>query len=507
MYDNFSHNDESLSFSGLSIMIENILMGFEIVFTPYNLFFVLIGCLLGSLIGVMPGIGPTASISMLLPLTFYLNPTTGIIFLAGLYYGSQYGGSTTAILLNTPGENSSVMTCIDGYEMTKKGQAGLAIAAAAISSFIAGIIMVFFVATLSPFLSEVALKFGPAEFTMLMLFGLVSITILTGDNLLKGITVSLLGVLLSTIGTDINSGVDRFTFGILELTDKVNFAIIAIGMFAFPEIIKNLQASEILLSVHKKLKLIPSIQDLKRIIPSSLRGTLVGGLLGLIPGGGITTASYAAYVFDKKVSRNKSKFGQGIVEGVAAPEAANNAAAQSGFIPLLSLGLPENAVMSLILSFLIVSGVTPGPMMIQQQPELFWGLVISMIVGNAVLLLLNFPLIKIWIQILKIPYHILYVLILIIGCIGVLAITNNINSIFLLAFFSLLGYIFYILNLSPIAFILGYILGPMLEENFRRTLIISQGDFSVFYQGSINITLFILIILLIWTYFSKINKV
>jgi TctA family transporter len=487
-------------------MIENLMIGIDTVFTVNNLFFILLGCLIGTLIGVIPGIGPSASIAILLPTTFALGPITGIMMLSGIYYGSQYGGSTTAILLNTPGENSSVMTCIDGNKMAKKGKAGIAIAAAAISSFIAGMIMVVAMAVLSPILSQIAFKFGPAEFTLLMLFGLVSVIVLTDRDLIKGISISLIGVFLGLIGTDINSGVDRFTFDIPDLMDKINFAIIAIGMFAIPEIIKNIQNPHNLTNFTSKFKIIPSKEDLKRIIPASLRGTMIGGFLGLIPGGGITTSSYAAYVFDKKISKNKKEFGEGAIEGVAAPEAANNASAQAGFIPLLSLGIPENAIMALMLAALIVFGITPGPMMIESQPELFWGLVVSMALGNLILLILNFPLIRLWVQILRVPYHILYPIILFACCIGVYSISGNINDFYILGFISLLGYIFYVLDLSPITFILGFVLGSMFEENLRRALSISQGDFSIFYSSGISITLIVLIFSMLCFQFLRREK-
>jgi putative tricarboxylic transport membrane protein len=485
-------------------MIENLSIGFDVVFTTHNLFFIFLGCLLGTLVGIIPGIGPTASISIILPITFSLEPVTGIMMLAGIYYGSQYGGSTTAILLNTPGENSSVMTCIDGNQMAKQGRPGIAIAAAAIGSFIAGILMVIAVAFLSPLLSEVAFKFGPAEFALLMLFGLVSVIVFTDQDLLKGIVISLIGVSIGMIGADINSGINRFTFDIPELIDKIGFVIVAVGLFAVPEIIKNLQNPDSITRFLSNFKIIPSKQDFQRIIPASLRGTFIGGLLGLIPGGGITTASYAAYAFDKKISVNKDQFGKGAIEGVAAPEAANNAAAQAGFIPLLSLGIPENAVMALILSSLMMFGITPGPLMIESQPELFWGLVVSMLVGNFILLILNFPLIRIWVQVLRVPYHMLYPMILFACCLGIFATNTNMYELYILAGVSIFGYILYIFDLSPITFILGFVLGSMFEENFRRALTISQGDFTIFYSSSVSIIiLFLISLMIIFQIFKK----
>lgn len=484
-------------------MIENLATGFEVVFTIQNLTFILLGCVIGTLVGVIPGIGPTASIAIVLPLTFSLEPVTGIMMLAGIYYGSQYGGSTTAILLNTPGENSSVMTCIDGNQMAKKGRPGIAIAAAAIGSFIAGVLMVIAIAFLSPLLSEVAFKFGPAEFALLMLFGLVSVIVFTDQDLLKGIVISLIGVSIGMIGADVNSGINRFTFDISELIDKISFVVVAIGLFAVPEIIKNLQHPESMTRFLSKFKIVPNKDEFRRIIPASLRGTFIGGILGLIPGGGITTASYAAYAFDKKMSKHKEEFGKGAIEGVAAPESANNAAAQSGFIPLLSLGIPENAVMALMLSSLMIFGITPGPLMIETQPELFWGLVISMLVGNFILLILNFPLIHIWVQVLRVPYRMLYPLILFFCCIGIFVTNTNIHELYILAAVSIFGYLLYVFDLSPVTFILGFVLGNMFEENFRRALSISQGDFSIFYSSTVSLIILFLIFLLIFVQFFR----
>lgn len=474
-------------------MIDSFIIGIDAVFSGYNFLYLVLGVMLGTFVGVLPGLGPTATIAILLPTTFSLGPVTGIIMLAGIYYGSQYGGSTTAILLNIPGENSSVMTCIDGNKMAKQGRAGVAIMAAAVSSFIAGIIMAIAMALLSPPLSEIAFKFGPAEYALLMFFGFISVTVLTETDIIKGLALACMGVLFGIIGTDINSGIDRFTLGSIDLVDGVGFSIIAIGLFAFGEIIKNLLDSNNATNFTKDIKLIPSLSDVKRIIPSSLRGTAVGGLLGLLPGGGITVSSYAAYTLDKQVSKNKQEFGEGAIEGVAAPEAANNASAQAGFIPLMSIGLPENAVMALMLGAMIVAGIAPGPMVIQNHPDLFWGLIVSMLIGNFLLLILNFPLVRLWVSILKIPYHLLYPSIIFICFIGIYSIGNNINDIFILSFFILLGYILLLLDLSPVTFILGFVLGPMLEDNFRRALAISQGDFSIFVNSNISVFLLIMI--------------
>lgn len=487
-------------------MVENLLLGLDVALSVSNLFYLLVGVVLGTVIGVLPGIGPSTTISLLLPLTFSLGPIPSIIMLAGIYYGSQYGGSTTAILLNTPGESSSVMTCIDGYKMTSQGRAGVAITAAAISSFIAGLIMVIVMAAISPPLSELAFKFGPAEYTLLMIFGFVSITLLTGNDMIKGLSITILGILFGIIGIDINSGVERFTLNFDNLTEGIIFSIIAISFFAIPEIIKNIENPIKPGNLQLDIKILPTGSDLKRIIPSSLRGTLVGGFLGLIPGGGITVSSYAAYIVDKKLSKNKDEIGKGAIEGVAAPEAANNAAAQAGFIPLLAIGIPENAVMALILASMIVSGIVPGPMVISNHPELFWGLAVSMVLGNLALLILNLPLVKVWAKIIEFPSRILYPSVLAICFLGTYFVTKNIDDLLVLTIVSLLGYVTVKLGLSPVNFILGFVLGPMLEENFRRALSISQGDFSIFYSSSVSITLIIIISIVLSVGMSKIYK-
>lgn len=474
-------------------MVENLLLGFETATLGYNLLYLFIGCVLGTIVGVIPGLGPSTTISLLLPATFALGPVSGLIMLAGVYYGSQYGGSTTAILLNTPGESSAVMTCIDGHQMAKQGRAGTAIMTSAISSFIAGVIMVILMSLISPPLADLAFKFGPAEYTMLMLFAFVGVTVLTEDDLRKGLSTAFLGILLGCIGIDINSGVDRFTFDIPDLLDGIGFVTVAVGVIAFSEVLKNLdQGTEGAIN-DGKVNIVPTWQELKRLIPAALRGTSVGGFLGLLPGGGLATASYAAYVFDKKVSKYKDEFGKGAIEGVAAPEAANNAGAQAGFIPLMSLGLPESMAMALMLGAMMVAGIVPGPMVIDNHPDLFWGLTVSILIGNVILLILNYPLIKLWVQLLKVPYNVLYPLILVCCFIGVYGVSNNINDLFLVAFFAGLGYIFYILDLQPITFILGFILGPMLEDNFRRSLAISQGDFSIFVGSDVCLIILTLI--------------
>jgi TctA family transporter len=476
--------------------MENLLIGLEVAFTLQNLAYLFIGVLIGTAIGVLPGLGPAASISMLLPITFTLDPISSIIMLSGLYYGTQYGGSTTSILFNIPGENTSVMTCIDGHAMTKLGKGGTAIAAAAISSFIAGLIMIVLMAIISPPLSEIAFRFGPAEYSLLMLLGLSVVVLFTSENIIKGFAAILVGILFGFIGTDYNSGTERFTFGIPDLYNGIGFTSAAIGLFAMSEIIKNIKSFEISSVYQGKIKVFISKEDFKQIIPPAIRGSAIGGLFGLIPGA-TPAATYSAYVFDKQVSKNKNNFGKGAIEGVAAPEAANNAAAQAGFIPLLSLGIPDSAVMALLLASMIMSGIVPGPLVISKHPDLFWGLLVSMILGNFILLILNFPLIKIWLQILKIPYHLLYPLILIFCCIGIYSINNNINDIFFMLIFAIIGYIYMILKISPVPTLLGFILGAMLEDSLRRALTISQGNFNILYKNDIGIALIIAISMII----------
>jgi len=463
--------------------------GLASILDPTTLLFCLVGCVVGTLIGVLPGLGPTATISMLLPVTYGLGPLPSIVMLAGIYYGSMYGGSTSAILLNMPGEPASVMTCIDGNRMTRDGRAGAAIFTAGMSSFIAGVLATFLIAVFSPPLSELAFKFGPAEFCLLMVLGFVTVGVVTTGDMFKGIGMAIVGILLGTIGTDINSGVLRYTFGITDLADGIGFAVVAVGLFAFADIAKNL-ADKLDFKVYQgKINLWPKKEDLKRLIPSSIRGGAIGSFFGLIPGGSAAMSSFAAYAVEKKFSRHRDEIGQGAVEGVAGPESANNAASQTGFIPLLSLGIPENAVMALMLGALIINGVQPGPMVITKQPELFWGIVASMLIGNLFLVILNIPLIRLWVQMLKVPYHVLYPAIIAICCVGVYSINNNPNDVLIAAAFGLAGYYLLTLGLEAAPLMLGLILGPMFEEYFRRQMMISNGSLMPFVERPISLVL------------------
>ncbi|MFN7093392.1 MAG: tripartite tricarboxylate transporter permease [Allorhizobium sp.] len=478
--------------------VDLLMLGFSEAITPTNLGFCLLGALLGTLIGVLPGIGPTATIAVLLPITFFLPPLAGIIMLAGIYYGAQYGGSTTAILVNLPGEASAVVTTLDGYKMAQQGRAGAALAVAALGSFFAGTVATLAIAIAGPTLSDFALKFGPAEYVSLMVFGLLAATILASGPVLKAIGMILIGLLLGMVGTDRATGDDRLTFGAIELFDGIDFIVIAIGLFGFAEIIGNLErtGSEGV-KLARLTRLWPTREDFRNSWAAVVRGTGLGTLLGLLPGGGATLASFSAYSMEKKLSRHPEKFGTGVVEGVAAPEAANNAAAQSSFIPLLTLGIPSNNMMAMMLSAFMIHGITPGPTILNTQPEIFWGLVASMWIGNLLLVVINLPLIGIWVKLLTVPYRLLYPAILLFCCIGVYSMNNRIFDVVLAAGFGLLGYIFRKARCEPGPLLLGFVLGPLLEANLRRTLLITQGDPSIFVERPISLTMLVATVVLL----------
>ncbi len=468
-------------------IFSNLLLGFQVALTPFNLLMCLVGVLLGTLIGVLPGVGPVATIAMLLPITFNLNPIGALIMLAGIYYGAQYGGSTTAILVNLPGESSSVVTCLDGYQMARQGRAGPALATAALGSFFAGCVATLVVAMFAPPLAEVALKFGPAEYFSLMVLGLVAAVVLAHGSLLKAIAMVILGLLLGLVGTDVNSGVLRFAFNISELADGIGFVTVAMGMFGLAEIITNLEHTETREVFTSKVKhLWPTKEDWKRLWGPVLRGTFLGSALGILPGGGALLASFGAYTLEKKVSKYSHEFGKGAIEGVAAPESANNAGAQTSFIPLLTLGIPSNAVMALMIGAMMIQGIAPGPQVMTERKELFWGMIASMWVGNLMLVVLNLPLIGMWIKLLTVPYRILYPSILVFMAIGVYSLSNNPFDVFLMSIFGLLGYVCVKLECEPAPMILGFILGPLMEENLRRAMLLSRGDPMTFIQKPIS---------------------
>ncbi|MEY4267684.1 MAG: hypothetical protein RIS90_2219 [Pseudomonadota bacterium] len=474
-------------------LINNLSLGFGVAFTPVNLMYAFVGCLLGTLIGVLPGIGPLATIAMLLPATYALPPVSALIMLAGIYYGAQYGGSTTAILVNLPGESSSVVTIIDGYQMARKGRAGPALAAAGMGSFFAGCVGTLVLAGFAVPLTEVAFKFGPAEYFSLMVLGLIGAVVLASGSLLKAVGMILFGLLLGLVGTDVNSGVARFSFDIPELTDGIGFIVIGMGVFGYGEIISNLgkHESERQVFTAEVKGLLPTAQDFKRMIPAVLRGTTLGSMLGILPGGGAVMAAFAAYTIEKKTKLHPGEvpFGKGNIRGVAAPESANNAASQTSFIPLLTLGIPPNAVMALMVGAMTIHNIQPGPQVMTSNPELFWGLIASMWLGNAMLIILNLPLIGIWIKLLSVPYRWLFPAIVLFCAIGVYSTNNNTWDIWMVALFGVVGYTFIKLGMEPAPLLLGFILGPMMEENLRRALLLSRGDWSVFVTRGLSASL------------------
>ncbi len=468
-------------------IFSNLALGLETALTLQNLLYCLIGVFVGTAVGVLPGLGPVATIAMLLPATFGLPPESALIMLAGIYYGAQYGGSTTAILVNLPGESSSVVTALDGYQMARNGQAGKALATAAIASFFAGSVATVLLALAAPPLADMALEFGPAEYFSLMVLGLVASVVLASGSLLKAIGMVLLGLLLGVVGTDVNSGAARYTFDLPELADGINFVIVAMGMFGIGEIIRNLEHDESRNLVMKKVQgLMLSKDDFKRIIAPVLRATGLGSVLGILPGGGAMLASFASYSLEKKVSKNSAQFGKGAIEGVAAPEAANNAGAQTSFIPMLTLGIPSNPVMALMIGAMIIQGIQPGPAVMTEQPGLFWGLIVSMWIGNLFLVVLNLPLIGIWVRMIMVPYQMLYPAILLFCAIGVFSLNNSTFDVYLMAIFGLLGYLCAKLELEPAPMLLGFIIGPMMEEYLRRALLLSRSDPMVFIERPIS---------------------
>jgi TctA family transporter len=468
-------------------VLANLALGFQTALGPANLLYCLIGVFLGTAIGVLPGLGPVATIAMLLPITFGLPPIPALIMLAGIFYGAQYGGSTTAILVNLPGEPSSVITAIDGYQMARKGQAGRALATAAIASFVAGTISTLVIALFAPPLAAFALKFGPAEYFSLMVLGLVASIVLAHGSLLHALGMILLGLLLGLVGTDINSGMSRFTFSLPELGDGIGFVTLAMGLFGIGDIVANLE-HEGTRDVGRKsiASMMPTRDDWRRITAPILRGTFLGAALGILPGGGALLASFGAYSFEKKVSRNSAEFGKGAIEGVAAPEAANNAGAQTSFIPMLTLGIPANPVMALMIGAMIIQGIQPGPTVMTEQPDLFWGLIVSMWIGNVMLLVLNLPLIGLWVRMIAVPYHLLYPAIIVFCAIGVFSLSNNTFDVYLMAVFGVLGYAFRKLGAEPAPLLLAFILGPMMEEFLRRALLLSRGSPAILVTSPIS---------------------
>ena len=482
-------------------LIANLGLGFQTALSLQNLAYALFGCFIGTLIGVLPGLGPVATIAMLLPSIYALDATPALIMLAGIYYGSQYGGSTTAILINIPGESASVVTAIDGYQMARQGRAGPALATAALGSFFAGTVGTMIIAAFAPPLTEVAFKFGPAEYFSLMVLGLIGAVVLASGSLIKAIAMIILGLLLGQINTDVISGVPRFSFDIPELTDGINFVAIAMGVFGFGEIIANLgrPAGHREVFTRDVKGLWPTGQDLRDMAPAVLRGTALGSVLGVLPGGGALLSSFASYTLEKKMRARAGEvpFGEGNIRGVAGPESANNAGAQTSFIPMLTLGIPPNAVMALMVGAMTIKGIQPGPQVMTSNPELFWGLIASMWVGNLMLVILNLPLIGIWIKLLTVPYRFLFPAIVVFCAIGLYTLNNNNFDVFMAAGFGVIGYLFYKLGCEPAPLLLGFILGPMMEENLRRALLLSRGDWSTFLTRPLSASLLIAAVLLV----------
>lgn len=471
-------------------LISSLALGFSVALDPVNILYCFIGVLLGTLVGVLPGIGPTATIAMLLPITFTLGPATALIMLAGIYYGAQYGGSTTAILINLPGESSSAVTAIDGYQMARQGRAGQALATAAIGSFFAGSVATLILAFFAPPLARAALNFGAPEYFSLIVLGLLVSIALAHGSILKALAMIVLGLLLGMVGQDIYTGTPRFTFGLRELFGGLNFVAVAVGVFGIAEILRNLEnETEREVGVKRVENLWLTRADWKRIWAPILRGTGLGSLLGVLPGGGHILSSFASYSAEKRLSKHPGEFGKGAIEGVAGPESANNAAAQTSFIPLMTLGIPAHPVMALMVGAFILQGITPGPNVINEQPALFWGIIASMWIGNLLLIILNLPLIGLWVKMLSIPYRVLFPAIVLFACIGTYSINQNIYDVYAIAFFAAVGYLLIRFGCEPAPLLLGFVLGPLLEEHLRRAMIISRGDPMIFITRPISATL------------------
>jgi putative tricarboxylic transport membrane protein len=479
-------------------LFNNLIFGFGVAFSLQNLLYCLIGVSVGTLIGVLPGIGPLGTIAILMPITYSVSPVGALIMLAGIYYGAQYGGSTTAILVNLPGETSAVVTCIDGYQMARQGRAGPALAIAAIGSFIAGTFGTLLIAVAGPPLADVALKFGSPEYFSLMLMGLVAAAVLAEGDIVKSLAMVSFGLLLGVVGTDVNTGTQRYSFGVAELTDGIGFIVVAVGVFAIGEIISNLGGSEERRVFTAKVSnLMPSWDDMKRSIAPILRGTGIGCFFGVLPGTGPAIASFASYMVEKKVADDPSRFGKGAIEGVAGPESANNADAQCKFIPMLTLGLPASGVMALMLGALTIQGIQPGPQVMTTRPELFWGLIASMWIGNAMLVILNLPMIGLWVKLLQVPYRLLFPAIMAFSAIGIYSVNNSSFEIYLTAVFGIVGFVCMRLGFPLAPMLLGYVLGPMMEENLRRSMLMSGGDATVFVRQPISLAFIIATVLIL----------
>jgi putative tricarboxylic transport membrane protein len=465
---------------------------------PLNILLCFVGCLVGTLIGVLPGVGPIATIAMLLPITFGLDPVGALIMLAGIYYGAQYGGSTTAILVNIPGEATSVVTTLDGHQMAKQGRAGVALGTAALGSFFAGTVATVVIAALGAPLTKLALLFGPAEYFSLMVMGLCFAVVLARGSILKAFCMIMLGLLLSTVGTDLETGQERMTFGFPPLSDGIDFAVLAMGVFGFAEVLRNLENPETRDVVRTKIgRLLPDWNDIKQCINPVLRGTSVGAILGILPGNGAVLGPFASYTIEKKIAKDPSRFGKGAIEGVAGPESANNAGAQTAFIPLLTLGIPPNAVMALMVGAMTIHGIIPGPQVMTKNPDLFWGMIASMWIGNLMLLIINLPLVGLWVKLLQVPYRLMFPAILIFCCIGIYSVNNQPVDVAFTALFGLFGYILIKLGFEPAPMLLGFVLGRLMEEKLRQALIISRGTFMTFIERPISAGLLLVAVIVL----------
>ena len=474
-------------------LIGHLELGFATALSPTNLALCFLGCLVGTLIGVLPGIGPIATIAMLMPLTFKVDPTGALIMLAGIYYGAQYGGSTTAILVNIPGEATSVVTTLDGHAMARNGQAGIALGIAAIASFFAGTVATLVIAAIGAPLTKLALLFGPAEYFGLMVFGLGLAIVLARGSVLKACIMVVFGLLLSTVGQDIETGQERLTLGFVDLQDGIDFAVLAMGVFGIAEILRNLETPETRDVVRGTIgRLLPSLADLRRAFGPIVRATGLGSALGILPGNGAVLAPFASYTLEKKLAKDPSRFGRGAIEGVAGPEAANNAGAQTAFIPLLTLGIPPNAVMALMVGAMTIHGVIPGPLVMTKSPELFWGMIASMWIGNVMLLIINLPLIGLWVRLLKVPYRLMFTIIVLFCSIGIYSVNNNPADVYFTAFFGFVGYVLIKLGLEPAPMLLGFVLGRLMEEKLRQALALSEGSFMTFVERPVSAVLLLL---------------
>jgi putative tricarboxylic transport membrane protein len=489
-------------------LLGNLWLGLQVAADPINLLYCFFGVFLGTVVGVLPGIGALAAISLLLPITYHIPPTAAIIMLAGVYYGAQYGGSTASILLNLPGTPSSAVTCLDGYPMARKGKAGVALFVTTIASLAGAMSGLVLLTLFSPVIAEIGLKFGPAEFCAMMLLGLVAASSVSAGSAVKGLSMMVLGLLLGMVGTDINSGAARFSFDIPELMDGINLVALAMGLFGVAEVVRCINSAD----TNRKIEnislrsLMPSRDEFKATVKPMARGSALGASLGALPGVGPSIAAFMAYAIEKKVAKDPSRFGQGAIEGVTAPESANNAAAQTAFVPSLSLGIPGDAVMAVMLGALIIHGIQPGPMLITEQPSLFWGLVVSFAIGNIMLVILNLPTIGLWVALLRIPFAWMYPAILVFVALGVYSVNNNTFDILMVTVLGILGYLLMVLRFEPAPLLLGYILGPLLEEYLRRALLISRGDPMVFLERPISATLLALTLaLLLWALWSTLR--